>query len=130
MRKFLGAALAALTLFCLPAFAQTQVPQFSLIAGEYRATKYNWGYGQVRTTTAVAAGAGTITMSTPSVTLQDGNVLYPFAITAPITIDQGSAVSETVTPTAVSGCASNAPNSTCTITATFANAHGPSASVT
>lgn len=131
IRKFLGAALAALTLLCVPAVhAQTAQPPFARVDGDFVASRYIWGYGQVKTTTQANVGASTITLSNPYVALADGSTLYPFAVDAPITIDQGSSISETVVPTAVSGCSSNAPNGTCTITATFVNAHGPSAVIT
>jgi hypothetical protein len=130
MKKFIGAALAALSLFCLPAFAQTQQPPFARVDGDYIASRYSWDVGQVRTTNAVAAGTATIILNASTVTLRDGSVLNPFAITAPIRIDAGTSVDETLIPTAVSGCGSNAPNATCAVTGVFANAHGPSAAVT
>ncbi len=130
MRRFLGAALAAVTLFCVPSFAQTQQPPFARVDGDYIASRYNWGFGQVREQNTIAAGVATIIVSTPYVTLPDGSTLFPFAITAPIAVDNGLATGETVLPTAVSGCSSNAPNGTCAITATFANAHAAGASIT
>jgi len=130
MKRFLAAALAAFALWCVPAFAQTQQPPFARVDGDFIASRYNWEYGQVRTLNSVGATSGTITLSTSYVTLRDGSSIYPFAITAPVAIDQGSAVSETVIPTTVSGCGTNAPNATCSITATFLNAHGPSAVIT
>lgn len=130
MKRILLAALATVMLWCAPAGAQTQQPPFARVDGDFIASRYNWGYGQVRTTNAVTATTATILLNAPSVTLADGGVLFPFAVTAPITIDQGTSVSETVIPTAVSGCSSNAPNNTCAITATFLNAHGAGASVT
>lgn len=55
----------------------------------------------------------------------------PYSVTTPITIGVGSS-QETVTPTAVSGCGVNnltGTASTCNITATFANTHGPGSPV-
>jgi hypothetical protein len=130
MKRFFAAALAAFTLLCVQAGAQTTMPPFARQAGEFVASRYIWDYGQVRTTNAVGATTGTIILNASSVTLRDGSTLYPFAVTAPLTIDQGSAVSETFIPTTVSGCTSNTPNATCSITGTFVNAHGPSASIT
>jgi hypothetical protein len=130
MKKFLLAALAAILLFSVPAGAQTQQPPFARVDGDFIASRYNWGFGAVKITNTIAAGTATVIMNAPSVTLPDGSTIYPFAVTAPITIDQGTSVSETVTPTAVSGCAGNAPNGTCSVTASFANAHASGASIT
>lgn len=130
MRKFLLAALAAVTLFAVQAGAQTQQPPFARVDGDYIASRYAWDYGQVRTTNSVAVGSGTIILNASSVTLKDGSTLNPFAITAPLTIDVGTTVAETFIPTTVSGCGSNAPNATCAITTTFVSAHGPSAVIT
>lgn len=129
--KILSGAILALMFLCVyPAMAQTSQPAFTRVDGEYIASRYQWAYGAIKTTNAVPVGAGTIIINAPSVTLNDGSTLFPFSILAPLTIDQGSPISETVLPTAVSGCSSNAPNATCAVTATFVNAHGPSAVVT
>ena len=133
MKKFLHAAFAALfllTTLALPAAAQTQAPYYTRSAGRFIASRYNWGVGQVKSTNAVTAGVGTMILSASSVTLQDGSVLYPFTVPEQLMIDQGTSVAEIVTLTSASGCSTNAPNATCAITATFANAHGPSATIT
>ena len=131
MKKFLHAAFAALfllTTLALPAAAQTQAPYYTRSAGRFIASRYNWGVGQVKSTNAVTAGVGTMILSASSVTLQDGSVLYPFTVPEQLMIDQGTSVAEIVTLTSASGCSTNAPNATCAITATFANAHGLPAS--
>jgi hypothetical protein len=79
-----------------------------------------------------ATGTQTITLSQGYVSLPDGRVITPFNTSAPLTVDTGSASAETVTPTTVSGCGFQAPPGglpTCSITATFANTHGPGAVV-
>lgn len=85
-----------------------------------------------------AAGAGTITLAVGYITLPDGRTFFPLcagstvsgSITCggatPITVNPGGANSETVTPTAVSGCNLFPVNTTypsCQVTATFANVH-------
>lgn len=132
MRKVLATAFAALMLLlAVPAvYAQTAQPPYARVDGDYIASRYNWDYGQVRTTNAVSAGTATIILNAPTVVLKDGSTLAPFAITAPLRIDAGTSVDETFIPTAVSGCGSFAPNATCAVTGVFVNAHGPSASIT
>ena len=89
-----------------------------------------------------AAGAATITLSQASVRLPDGRTIVPFSSggqnilgqpqampAIPIQVGAGSTL-ETVTPTAVSGCYVGAPQGSCQITATFANAHGQGEVVT
>lgn len=71
-----------------------------------------------------AAGAGSITMFYPTVTLPDGRTIVPFSTTSPLLVGAG-ATAETVTPTAVSGCLkNNTQQGVCTITATFTYQHG------
>lgn len=130
MKKFLLAALAALTISCVPAGAQTQAPVLTRSAGRFIASRYNWSSFQVKSTNAVSAGVATMILSTPYVTLQDGSVLYPFTVPEQLMIDQGTSVAEIVSLTSASGCSTNTPNGGCAITATFANAHGPSANIT
>lgn len=75
-----------------------------------------------------ATGSATITLQSGVVTLSNGTVIAPFAVTAPITINDGAST-ETVTPTAVSGCTIGALENSCQITASFANTHGRGISV-
>jgi hypothetical protein len=85
-----------------------------------------------------AAGAGTITLASGYITMPDGRTFFPLcagstvtgSITCggatPITVNPGGSNSETVTPTAVSGCnlfPQNASAPSCQVTATFANVH-------
>ncbi len=95
------------------------------------ATAYN--HWSVRVATGnTATGTQTITLQQGYVQLPDGRTIVPFNINAPLLVDAGNANSETVTPTAVSGCGAQAPPGglpTCNITATFANVHGPGAVV-
>lgn len=130
MKKFLLAAFAALTLVCVSASAQTQAPVNTRMAGRFIASRYNWATGQVKSTNSVSAGAATMILTTPYVTLPDGSVLFPFTVPEQLMIDQGTSIAEIVSLTSASGCATNAPNGQCMITATFANAHGPSATIT
>lgn len=83
-----------------------------------------------------ATGSQSITLSAGSVKLQDGRAVVPFAVGVPLTINDAS--QETVTITAVSNCTpsgtvpdiENPAAYLCTITATFANTHGAGALVT
>lgn len=95
-------------------------------AGQFNAAAYNWGDRIIVTSGNATTGSASIVLQWGSVTLQDGRELVPFATNAPLVIGTGTTV-ETVTPTAVSGCAVGrfANNyQTCTITASFANVHG------
>lgn len=71
-----------------------------------------------------STGSSSIVIRDNGVALCDGSTFQPFSVTAPITVGVGSNA-ETVTPTAVSGCAVNGPRLNCTITASFSNLHGP-----
>jgi hypothetical protein len=115
----------------LATFASGQCPtRASRTAGRYEAALYNYGGSSVCSATpgvvnsgSTSTGAYTITLRSGTITLQDGRTIVPYSVTAPIIVGIGS-VAETVTPTAVSGCAKNAPPNSCQITATFTNAHG------
>lgn len=140
MKKFLGAALAALTLCSLLAVpAAAQFMAGSRVAGRYNASFYNYGSGSVQgafiTSGNQSTGAQTITVcfGGPGLVLSDGRTINPFSITAPITVDQTSGSNvETVTPTAVStftGTQLGGGQSLCAnITATFSFTHGSSLS--
>lgn len=83
-----------------------------------------------------ATGSQTITLSTGSVKLGDGRAVVPFAVNVPITINDAS--QETVTITAVSNCVptgqiqdiENPSASLCSVTASFTYTHGAGAVVT
>lgn len=124
--------------------AQSQNPpsKESFVAGRFIAKDYAYQGVQIAPGTNVAAGAATITLYSGSVTLPDGRKIVPFSAggknilgapgafpAIPITVGAGAA-KETVTPTAVSGCFIGAPQFSCQITATFANAHGQGEVVT
>jgi hypothetical protein len=98
--------------------------------GEYYAAAYAYNTS-VYSGGSTAGGAYSIVLFKPFVVLPGGRnvTLFSSATTLPpITIGQGSS-KETVTPTSSSGCNSfnqGAGSATCTVTATFTNAHGPS----
>jgi len=123
MRK-LAAAIAAIFICGAGAMAQSPAgSQNSRVGGLFFANQYSQWVGRVYTGNS-AAGAGSITLYYGSATLPDGRVIIPFSTSIPLTINPGGSNSETVTPTAVSGCGSNPQMGTCTVTATFANVHG------
>lgn len=95
--------------------------QLSRVAGRYVASNYNYRSATIATA-PTTTGAGSITLQSGLVTTADGRSFNPFSVLAPITV--GTSNSETVTPTAISGCGNTTPGS-CTITATFLNLHGP-----
>ena len=119
-------AIAALLVAALPAFSQASCDSTTnhhFAAGIYSSIAYNTYSARVFSGNS-ATGSQTITLRDNGVRLCDGYILQPFATTVPITIGIGSNA-ETVTPSAVSGCAVNGPLNSCTITATFSNLHGP-----
>src|SRR5580700_6758863 len=144
MRK-LSVVSVLLTLLALagtPLAAQVNAPSSqSFIGGRFIAR--NYAYPGVRIQFGNnASGAATITLSSGTVSLKDGRVVAPFSAggfnilgqpgpyaAIPIQVGAGT-TRETVTPTAVSGCYVGAPQGTCSITATFANAHGQGEVVT
>ena len=110
-------------------------------AGQRNAVDYAYGLpGVAFPALSVAggnsvAGSSSITLVTGATVMSSGTTIYPLNVNAPITIGIGSNA-ETVTPTAVSNC--NLPSAitagpsgpNCTVTATFANLHGPQEPVT
>jgi hypothetical protein len=108
------------------AFGQSTVglSQESFGQGVYYSPSYN--YQKYVSSGGGTTGAYSINLFNGSVTLTDGRRVPVFSTSASITIGQGSA-QETVTPSSVSaGCSviNGGVNNPCTITATFANAHG------
>jgi hypothetical protein len=104
----------------------------SSFAGIYSALEYAYGVASGAPPLEVAignsaAGAGTITLVTGQVNLSNGTVISPITTLTPITVGIG-ANAETVTPSAVTvanlGTAGPGVGAI-TITATFANVHGP-----
>jgi hypothetical protein len=123
----------AISLLMVSAFAQNSSTQQmagvgSWGEGDYYAPSYNY-QTSVFSGGSTAGGTYTITLFKPFVTLPGGrNVAIFNSNTAmpPITIGQGAA-KETVTPSSSSGCNSfnqGVGSATCTVTATFTNAHG------
>lgn len=156
MKKILASFCAWLMiagLMPLTAVAQSTIGA-SRVAGRFVAVNYNYGASapslglgnppapsipplKVYNGNA-AAGSGTITLSTGYIVSADGHTFFPLCAgsnvtgtitcggATPITVNPGGANSETVTPTAVSGCnqfPANSSNPTCQVTATFANVH-------
>lgn len=126
----LGAALALLSVFLATPVSAQIVSGFGGLKNAY-----DYAYGYQGAPLAVASGnaatgsGNTITLVTGQATRPDGQVFYPLATNAPITLGIGSN-QETVTPTAVSNC--NLPptqtpgpgSPTCTVTANFTKLHG------
>lgn len=85
----------------------------------------DFGQWVFRTTGSVASGAATVTIQGDAYGVTaDGRQFFPLATNAPILVDQENiAVKETIVPSAVS-CSNNGLQTTCTVTATFTNAHG------
>ena len=117
-------ALILALIACLaPAMAQNRTQ----IGGARVAADYAFGRNGVvppiRILTGnAAAGAATITVDFGIIALGDGTPLAPLSTTAPIVVGAGS-TAETVTPSAVA-CTTPGVYGSCTLTATFTNAHG------
>ena len=125
-----------------PLAAQQNPPSNqSFVGGKFVAKNYN--YPGIRIYSGNnASGAATITLSSGSIRLPDGRTIVPFSAggfnilgqpgpypAIPIYVGAGT-TRELVTPTAVSGCYVGAPQGSCSITATFSNAHGQGELVT
>lgn len=84
-----------------------------------------------RSSASVSTGAQSVTIQGDAYAVTPGGyAFYPLATDAPLRIDaETPAVTETVTPSAVT-CTSGSLQSTCTFTATFANAHSGNFTVT
>lgn len=122
MKKQLFALLAMLVIVFGPVQLPVAAQNYqSRQAGEYQADVFSrWSDG---ITAGHAAGTSiTITVANATVTLPDGRTITPFTTTNPLTLTNGT--SETVTPSAVSGCYSGAQYGTCTITVTTTYDHG------
>lgn len=119
----LATLLAVFALVAAPAQAQTSQATTANVLAMPDVTEYSqW---VMRSSGSIASGAQTITIVGDGfkVTPRSGRTFYPLSTTSPILVDQEvSAVTETVTPSAVT-CTQNALQSTCTVTATFSNAH-------
>ena len=96
--------------------------------GVFSASQYAYGINPAVPALIVssgntATGSQTVTLSTATVTLQNGQTIMPLSTNAPITFGSGS-TQETVTPTAVSGCVANGAYGSCQVTASFTYDHG------
>lgn len=129
--KKLAAVVMAYTLILagLPA-PVAKAQNRTVFGGTRNAGDYAFGINRsvsaliVDNTAPTLAGTATLTLAFGSTVAGDGTTLSPFAtgFLFPIQVGGGSNI-ETVTPTAVS-CTTPGIYDTCTITATFANAHG------
>lgn len=126
MKKFL-ALLATVSLAVIfgitapvPAAAQNTASQLSRVAAKYVATNYASWRSSVVSGPSVASTAAIIVTNPQA--LVDGRTIFPFSVTAPVTVD-----GDTETPTAVSAiaCPSNAQatNGCTSITAAWAAGH-------
>ena len=123
LRSILIAALLATT-----AYSQTLYPvspQSDMTRGGGVFVAANYGTWMSRLVTGTTAtGAQTVTVSLPTIAMNDGRSIVPFATNTPLLFGAGS-TAETVTPSAVSGCVKNQTvNAVCQITATFTYVHG------
>lgn len=101
-------------------------------AGRVLASQYaNW---RVHSTNATAVGAATMILDNcfPTGIGSDNRAIFPFAANAPIAVVDG-ANSEVVTPSSVASPSVAGPSAqnplNCSVTATFANAHGVGATI-
>lgn len=137
MRKILVIlACLALALGSMQVQAQNGPSVQSYVAGVRVAANYAYGFGGINGANIVQGSTGTGTQSItacPAVrALADGRVINLFSIVSPISVDPGTAISETVIPTSVSLIAppqSQQGDQQCAvITASFTYAHGASQS--
>jgi len=127
-------AVLALTLFGVTDL-HAQSP-LSKVGGKTYASAYA-GWKVTIQSAPTATGAGTIIVTPGIPTTLDGTQIFNAfvngggAVFTPLIVGLGSANQETVTPTAISACnTSGGGTATCSITATFANTHGPGDVVT
>jgi hypothetical protein len=140
----LSVALLLLTLAgAQPALAQQNPPSNqSFVAGRFVARNYNYPGVRINGGGGAAGTTYSIQVSQASVRLPDGRTVVPFSggglnilgqpgayPAIPVTVGSGT-TQETVTPTSVTGCYIGAPQTSCTITAAFTNAHGQGEIVT
>jgi len=125
MKRIAFAGLAVLAL-ASTLFGQNR----SNFAGRYEAIDFGYGApgvlpGPLRIVTGstLTSSTYTITLTTSRVTMADGTVLFPITTTTPLLVGS-SGNSETVTPTAVSGCNYDSGYGGCSVTAAFTYAHG------
>lgn len=116
-------------LLSLAALAPAQNQPIGFMNGWYGASSFNYvtyiGVGNS------ASGAATIFPKDSFVVSRGGTTIVPFSILTSITVLDG-ANSETVTPTAVSGCnygSAQSPPYSCAVTATFTFTHGGGAQI-
>ena len=125
MQRLLRAVAIFVAVFApLAAFAQSSA--LSKAAGRYVAGAYQ-GISNSVIGGPYATGTVNIQLAHAWIETPDGRTIYPYSTSLPVTIFNASG-SETLTPSAVSNCSSNAP-APCTITVTASNTHGQGDSV-
>lgn len=127
-RKITAAVMAlAMIVLLVPAIPAAAQSQSTRVAGAFYAPNYGKWTATVDTGNA-SSGAASIVIRKADVAAPDGTIFVPFGVTQRITINDGT-LTETVTPTAVSGCGFGGLLDSCTVTATFTNAHGAGVTV-
>lgn len=121
MRRLLKAVAILLLTTSAPLAVFAQTSSLSKAAGRYVAGAYQ-GITNSVIGGPYATGTVNIQLAHPWIETPDGRTIYPYSTSLPLTIFNSSG-SETLTPSAVSNCASNSP-APCTITVTAANTHG------
>ena len=121
MQKSLKAVAVVVFAALAPAAAFSQTSSLSKAAGRYVAGAYQ-GITNSVIGGPYATGTVNIQLAHPWIETPDGRTIYPYSTSLPVTIFNSSG-SETLTPSAVSNCASNS-LAPCTITVTAANTHG------
>ena len=143
MKKLSAAFVSVLMLLAIagtPVKAQSALnppAMQSYVGGKFYARRYQYPPVRINSGGGAAGTSYTINLSSGQVRLQDGRTIVPFsaggqnilgqpspgAPAIPVYVGEGS-TKELVTPTAVSGCYNQAPQSSCAITASFTYAHG------
>ncbi len=121
MQRLLGPVVAFLLAAVAPLAAFGQTSALSKAAGRYVAGAYQ-GISNSVIGGPYTTGTVSIQLAHPWIETPDGRTIYPYSTSLPVTIFNSSG-SETLTPSAVSSCASNSPTP-CTITVTASNVHG------
>lgn len=128
MKRFtLSFLMVALAILCATTGAFAQGPFGAGDLGMLSARDYQFNF---TSTNSVSAGAGTFIIKGGGyATTPGGRRFFPLATNAPITVDAGTAVAETVTPSAVTQNTGGGQDSFL-VTATFTYAHGSGAKIT
>ena len=110
MQRLLGLVVAFLLAALAPLAAFGQTSALSKAAGRYVAGAYQ-GISNSVIGGPYTTGTVSIQLAHPWIETPDGRTIYPYSTSLPMTIFNASG-SETLTPSAVSNCASNSPNIT------------------